>query len=84
MMMMMMMMMVVVVVVVVVMIMIMIMMMIVVVAVLVLVLVERRRVSCLFRPSQPERITSGLKTNFNLPPIYSAHKSPNHKFSAIH
>ena len=33
-------------------------------------------------PSQPRRIISGLKTNFNLSPSYSARKSSNHKFSA--
>ena len=29
-------------------------------------------------------ITSGPKTNFNLSPGYSAHKSSNHKFSKIY
>ena len=38
-------------------------------------------VSWYFEPSQPQRITSGLKANFNLSPSYSAHKSSNHKFS---
>ena len=33
------------------------------------------------KPSQPWRIMSGLKTNFNLSPSYSAHKSSNYKFS---
>ena len=32
-----------------------------------------------FEPSQPQRITSRLKTMFNLAPIYSARKSSNHK-----
>ena len=36
-----------------------------------------------FEPSQPQRVTSGLKTNFNLSPGYSAHKSLNYKFSQI-
>ena len=31
-------------------------------------------------PCQPQRITSGLKTNFNLSPCYSSQKSLNHKF----
>ena len=43
-----------------------------------------RLVSWCFEPSQPPRIISGLKTNFNLSPIYSAQKSPNHKFSKIY
>ena len=30
-------------------------------------------------PCQPQRITSGLKTNFNLSPCYSFHKSSYHK-----
>ena len=34
--------------------------------------------------NQPQRITSGLKTNFSLSPSYSAHKSSNHKFSKIY
>ena len=34
-------------------------------------------------PSQPQRITSGLKTNFNLSPSYSAYKSSNHIFSNL-
>ena len=34
-----------------------------------------------FEPSQPQRITSRLKTMFNLSPIYSARKSSNHKLS---
>ena len=33
--------------------------------------------------SQPQRIISGLKTNFNLSPSYSTHKSSSHKFSEI-
>ena len=32
-----------------------------------------------FEPSQPQRITSGLKTNFTLSPSYSFHKSSYHK-----
>ena len=32
-------------------------------------------VSWCFVPSQPQRITSGLNTNFTLSPIYSFHKS---------
>ena len=32
-----------------------------------------------FEPSRPQRITSGLKTNFNLSPRYSFHKSMYHK-----
>ena len=35
-----------------------------------------------FEPSQPQRIISGLRPNFNLCPSYSAHKSSNHKFSS--
>ena len=35
-------------------------------------------------PSQPQRTTSGLKTNFNLSSSHYAHKSSNHKFSKIH
>ena len=38
-------------------------------------------VSWYFEPSQPQRVTSWLKTMFNLSPIYSAHKSSNHKLS---
>ena len=35
-----------------------------------------------FKPSQPPTIIlSGLKTNLNLSPDYSAHKSSNHRFS---
>ena len=34
--------------------------------------------------SQPQRIILGLKTNFQLSPNYSAHKSSNHKFSKIY
>ena len=36
-------------------------------------------VSWCFEPSQPQRITSGLKTNFTLSPSYSFHKSSYHK-----
>ena len=32
-------------------------------------------VSWCFEPSQPQRITSGLKTNFSLSPAYSSHES---------
>ena len=41
-------------------------------------------VSWYFEPSQPQRIISGLKTNFRLSPIYSTHKSTNHKLSEIY
>ena len=40
-----------------------------------------------FEPSQPRRITSGLKTNVTLSPSYSFHKSSHHKsylFEPIH
>ena len=37
-----------------------------------------------FEPSQPQRITSWLKTMFNLSPIYSARKSSNPKLSINH
>ena len=40
--------------------------------------------SILCKPSQPQRITSRLKTMFNLSPIYSARKSSNHKLSINH
>ena len=40
-----------------------------------------RLVSWYFEPSQPQRVTSWLKTMFNLSPIYSARKSSNHKLS---
>ena len=36
-------------------------------------------VSLCFEPSQPQRITSGLNTNFTLSPSYSLHKSSYHK-----
>ena len=36
-------------------------------------------VSWCFKPSQPQRITSGLHTNFTLSPSYSLHKSLYHK-----
>ena len=39
-----------------------------------------RVVSCCCEPSQPQRILSGLKANFNLCPSYSFHKSLYHKF----
>ena len=38
-------------------------------------------VSWYFEPSQPQRITSGLKTNFKLSPIYYTYMSSNHKLS---
>ena len=38
-------------------------------------------VSWYFERSQPQRITSRLKTMFHLSPIYSAHKPSNHKLS---
>ena len=41
-------------------------------------------VSWYFEPSQPQRVTSWLKTMFNPSPIYSAHKSSNHKLSINH
>ena len=37
-----------------------------------------------FEPSQPQRITSRLKTMFNLSLIYSALKSSNHKLVKKH
>ena len=37
-----------------------------------------------FEPSQPQRVTSWLKTMFNLAPIHSARKSSNHKLSINH
>ena len=42
---------------------------------------EEKFVCLCFEPSQPQRIMSGLKTNFNLSPCYCACKSSNHKFS---
>ena len=36
-------------------------------------------VTCCFEPSQPQRITSGLNTNFTLSQSYSFHKSSYHK-----
>ena len=36
-------------------------------------------VSWFFEPSQPQRITSGLNTNFTLSPSHSFHKSSYHK-----
>ena len=41
-------------------------------------------VSWYFEPSQPQRVTSWLKTMFNLSPIYSARKSSNRKLSINH
>ena len=37
-----------------------------------------------FEPSQPQSITSRLKTMFSLSPIYSARKSSNHNFFKNH
>ena len=41
-------------------------------------------VSWYFELSQPQRVTSWLKTMFNLSSIYSARKSSNHKLSINH
>ena len=41
-------------------------------------------VSWYFEPSQPQRVTSWLKTMFTLSPIYSARKSSNNKLSINH
>ena len=41
-------------------------------------------ISWYFEPSQPQRVTSWLKTMFNLSPIYSARKISNHKLSINH
>ena len=41
-------------------------------------------VSWYFELSQPQKITSRLKTMFNLSPIYPARKSSNHKLSINH
>ena len=46
--------------------------------------VARKLVSWYFEPSQPQRVTSLLKTMFNLSPIYSAPKSSNYKLSMNH
>ena len=35
-------------------------------------------------PSQPQRIISGLKTNFSLSPSYSAYQPSNHKFCKVY
>ena len=45
---------------------------------------EGKLVNWYFQPSQPQRITSRLKTVFNLSPIYSARKSSNHKLFKNH
>ena len=45
---------------------------------------QQQLVSWYFEPSQPQRMTSRLKTMFNLSPIYSARKSSNHKLSISH
>ena len=42
------------------------------------------KVNWYFEPSQPQRITSRIKTMFSLSPIYSACKSSNHKLSINH
>ena len=41
-------------------------------------------VSWCFEANHPQRIMSGLKTNHDLSPSYSARKSSNHKFSNIY
>ena len=41
-------------------------------------------VSWYFEPSQPQKVTSWLKTMFNPSSIYSARKSSNHKLSINH
>ena len=41
--------------------------------------VQSQLVRWCYEPSQPKRITSGLKTNFNLSPAYSFQKSLFHK-----
>ena len=41
--------------------------------------VRTQLVSWCFEPSQPQRITSGLNTNFKLSPSHSFHKSSHHK-----
>ena len=43
---------------------------------------SRELVSWYFEPSQPQRITLGLNTKFNLSPSYSFHKSLYHKSSS--
>ena len=45
---------------------------------------ENGLVSWYFEPSWPQRIISGLKTNFSLSPSYSARKSSSHKFFQIY
>ena len=40
---------------------------------------SKQLVSWCFEPSQPQRITSGLNTNFTLSPSYSFHESLYHK-----
>ena len=40
---------------------------------------EREKVSWCFEPSQPQRISSALNTNFTVSPSYSFHKSSYHK-----
>ena len=45
---------------------------------------DNNLVSLYFEPSQIQKVTSWLKTMFNLSPIYSARKSSNHKLSINH
>ena len=45
---------------------------------------KRQLVSWYFEPSQPQRVTSWLKTMFNPSPFYSTRKSSNHKLSINH
>ena len=45
---------------------------------------HRELINWYFEPSQPQRITSRLKTMFNLSPIYSTRKSSNHKLFKNH
>ena len=40
---------------------------------------DKKLVSWCFKPSQAQCIRSGLKTNFNLSPSYSVHKSSYHR-----
>ena len=42
-------------------------------------IINSQLVSRCFKPSQPQRITSGLNTNFTLSPSQSLHKSSYHK-----
>ena len=45
---------------------------------------HRELINWYFEPSQPQRITSRLKTMFSLSPIYSTRKSSNHKLFKNH